>query len=66
MKKFLIKSLSGAIGTLIRPSIETVEDETGFYLKLKLYLMEKKIFSARLYLKRNESGNVEPNQKIEL
>lgn len=65
MKKLLLKTLLPFLGTVIRPVVETVEDETGYYLKLKLYVLGRKVWSGRVYLKRDTNGII-PNQKIEL
>lgn len=66
MKKFLLKRLLPLVGEVVQPVIKTVEDETGYYIKLKLYIFGSKVYSARVYLKRDSAGKPEPNQKIRL
>lgn len=68
MRSFLLKQLLPFVINQIRQgvSLKTVDDETGFYIKIKIVLIGREILNERIYLARDDSGYIKSNQNITL
>lgn len=65
IKRILLRKLLPFLASQVDPIIQTVTDETGTFIRLELWVMGKRIFNRRVYLKRGSAGDI-PDQTIKI